>query len=56
MEALPEDRAEEIKRLRRCVNDLVSILALPAIWTGAQPTQIASTLLEALVGVGAQRS
>ncbi len=51
MEALLEDPAEEIKRLRRCVNDLVSILALPAIWTGGQPTQIASTLLEALVGM-----
>ena len=41
--------AEEIKRLQRCINDLVSVLALPAMWSGTEPPQIAHTLLEALL-------
>ena len=41
--------AEEIKRLQRCINDLVSVLALPAIWSGGHPTQIVRTLLDALL-------
>ena len=45
----PEGTAEEIQRLQRCINDLVSILALPAIWTGQEPSQIANTLLDVLV-------
>jgi PAS domain S-box-containing protein len=51
MEAPLENPAEEIKRLQRCTNDLVSILALPAIWAGAEPPQVVSTLLDALVGM-----
>ena len=43
-----EDPAEEIKRLRRCIGDLVSVVSLPAIWTGGEPSQIAHTLLDAL--------
>ena len=43
--------AQEIKRLQRCVNDLVSILALPAIWTGGEPSRIVNTLFEALEGM-----
>jgi PAS domain S-box-containing protein len=39
----------EVKRLQDCINDLISVLALPAIWTGYQPAQIASTLLDALL-------
>lgn len=45
----PESTAEEIKRLQRCINDLLSILALPAIWTGQEPSQIVTTLLDVLV-------
>lgn len=41
----------EIKSLQRCINDLVSVLALPAIWTGADPSRVANTLLDALVGM-----
>jgi len=44
-----EDPAQEIKRLQRCVNDLVSLLALPAIWRGNDPRQIVHTLLDALL-------
>ncbi len=49
MDAQPRDPAEEIKRLQRCVNDLVSVLAFPAMWSGAEPTQIVHTLLDALL-------
>src|SRR5580698_7280454 len=48
MDVQPRDPAEEIKRLQRCVNDLISVLTLPATWSGSEPSQIASTLLDAL--------
>ena len=48
MKAHPVD---EIKRLQRCNNDLVSILALPAIWSGGDPSQIVHTLLDALLNM-----
>src|SRR6201996_9442847 len=51
MDAPPEDLATEIKYLQRCINDLVSILALPAIFRSAEPTQICHTLLEALLSM-----
>jgi len=41
--------AEEIKRLQRCINDLVGVLALPAMWTGGDPIQIARTLVDVLL-------
>ena len=44
----PEQPVEEIKRLQRCISDLVSVLALPAIWSGGDPSQVARTLLDAL--------
>jgi PAS domain S-box-containing protein len=46
-----EQPAEEIKRLQRCINDLISVLALPAIWVGADPHQIVRTLLDVLLGL-----
>src|SRR5216683_3510604 len=46
-----EDTSGEIKRLKRCLNDLVSVLALPAMWSGSQPSQIVHTLLDALLGM-----
>jgi PAS domain S-box-containing protein len=51
MEAPREHSAAEIMRLQRCVNDLVSILALPAMWTGGEPSGLVSTLLDALKGM-----
>jgi PAS domain S-box-containing protein len=51
MEISREHSAEEIKRLQRCVNDLVSILALPAMWTGGEPARLVGTLLDALKGM-----
>src|ERR1700735_5190015 len=49
MEIQLEDPAQEIKRLRRCINDLTSLLALPAIWRGSEPSQIVQTLLDVLL-------
>jgi PAS domain S-box-containing protein len=51
MEMQPEHPAEEIRRLRRCINDLVSVLALPAVWSGGDPTQIVRTVLDVLLGM-----
>jgi PAS domain S-box-containing protein len=51
MQAQMEDPTQEVKRLRRCINDLVSVLALPAIWRGSEPSQIVQTLLDALLGM-----
>ena len=49
MQAPFEHPVAEIKRLQRCLNDLVSVLALPAIWAGGEPSQVVNTLLDALV-------
>jgi len=37
------------KHLQRCINDLVSLLALPAVWSGGDPSQVLHTLLDALM-------
>jgi len=49
METKPEAVSGEIRHLQRCINDLVSLLALPAIWSGGDPTEVLHTLLDALV-------
>jgi formate hydrogenlyase transcriptional activator len=46
-----EHPTEKINRLQRCINDLVSVLALSAAWSGSEPTQIVQTLLDALLSV-----
>src|SRR5215469_6838974 len=46
-----DETANEIKRLQGCINDLISVLALPAMWTGQDPEKIVSTLLDVLVGM-----
>jgi PAS domain S-box-containing protein len=51
MTAEPESTAEKITHLRRCINDLVSVLALPATWTGGAPSQIVGNSLDALVSM-----
>jgi PAS domain S-box-containing protein len=51
MEAQSESSTEEIKRLRRCINDLLSILTLPATWTGGTAPRIVGNLLDALVSM-----
>jgi PAS domain S-box-containing protein len=49
MDVQPGDLAEEIKRLQSCINDLVSLFALPAMWSGGEPSRIVDTLLDALL-------
>jgi PAS domain S-box-containing protein len=44
-----EHPADEIKRLQRCINDLVSLLALPAMWSGSKSFDIVHTLLDSLL-------
>jgi PAS domain S-box-containing protein len=47
----PEDPAGEIGRLQRCINDLVSVFALPAVWSGGDSSLIVRTLIDALLGM-----
>jgi PAS domain S-box-containing protein len=51
MEAPLESAADEVTRLRGCLNDLVSITALPALSTGGEPDQTVSTLLDTLLAM-----
>jgi len=44
-----QDPVQEVKRLQRCINDLVGVLALPAIWRGSEPSKIVQTLLDVLL-------
>jgi signal transduction histidine kinase len=47
-----ETSTDEVARLRGCLNDLVGIMALPALWAATgEPQQIVSTLLDALLGM-----
>jgi len=49
MDVQPELASGEVKHLQRCINDLISLLALPAIWSGGDPSQVVHTLLDTLV-------
>ena len=49
MEVRPGLPSDDVTHLQRCINDLVSLLALPAIWSGGDPSQILHTLLDALL-------
>ena len=46
-----EHPADEIRNLKACINDLISVLALPARWAGREPSQILGTLLDVLLGM-----
>src|SRR5260370_39251567 len=49
MQVQVEYAADAIKRLQRCINDLVSLLAIPAMWSGSNPSDIVPTLLDSLL-------
>lgn len=49
MEVQPKLASGEVKHLQRCINDLISLLALPAIWSGGDPSQVLHILLDALM-------
>src|SRR6266568_2337158 len=51
MEAKVEEAANEIKRLKTCINNLISVQALPAIWSGGKPSQIVSASLDVLMNM-----
>ncbi len=46
-----EKTADEVKRLQSCINDLISVLALAAIWTGSESCQMLGTLLDSLLAI-----
>src|SRR5258707_10006182 len=43
--------SDENRRLQRCINDLISVLALPALWGGSEPSHMVGTLLDVLVAM-----
>jgi formate hydrogenlyase transcriptional activator len=43
------DQSEDIRRLQGCLNDLVSLLALPALWSGREPEDVLGILLDVLL-------
>ena len=49
MDHQPRDSASEVKRLQRCISDLVSVLALPAVWSDSEPNRILDTFLDTLL-------
>src|SRR5712692_10929403 len=51
MEVKMEKTGDEVKRLQSCINDLISVLALAAIWSGNESGQMVGTLLDALLGI-----
>ena len=51
MDAEAPKVAAEVKHLKACINDLMVVLALPAIWSGGKPIQIVSNLADVLLGM-----
>ena len=43
--------ANQIERLQGCINDLISLLAFPAMWSGLDPAEIVGMLLDVLVSM-----
>jgi len=50
-EGATEAPADDVKHLQACINDLISVLALPAIWTGHGSAHVLRTLLDAFLGM-----
>lgn len=50
MDDLSPDPEQDYRRLRRCMLDLVSVLALPAVWSN-EPERILETFLDALLAM-----
>ena len=44
-----KENMDEVKYLKTCINNLISMLTLPAVWTGGEVGQIATALLDALL-------
>ena len=43
--------AEQVKDLQRAINDLIGLTALPAMWAGADRSNVVGTLLDVLLGM-----
>ena len=48
MDGQEKHPGEQVKHLERCISDLISMMALPALWTGGDPSQIGRTLIDVL--------
>jgi PAS domain S-box-containing protein len=48
MDATDGHPGEQVKRLQRCISDLISMMTLPAVWSGGDPFQIGRTLIDVL--------
>jgi len=46
-----QNRDDSISRLQNCINNLISVLALPAIWSGSESSQVVGTLLDVLLAM-----
>src|SRR5229473_2297032 len=51
LEVKMEKTVDEVKRLQSCINDLISVLALAAIWSGRESCQMLGTLLDSLLAI-----
>lgn len=51
MAEVAQGRPDKIEQLRRSVRDLVALSALPAVWMGQEPPQIAAVLAEVLLSI-----
>ena len=43
------DAGRKVTQLKACINDLIGVVALPALWSGAASPEIVRTLLDALL-------
>src|SRR6202521_3023954 len=51
LEVKMEKTVDDVKRLQSCINDLITVQALAAIWSGSESGQMVGTLLEALLAI-----
>ena len=51
MDAVRASSADEVTRLRDCLNDVATIMALPAQSTAGEPDHVVGTVLDALLGM-----
>ncbi len=42
---------DEVQHLKSCLNNLISVLALPAMWSDGEPRQVVASLLDVLLGI-----
>jgi len=47
----PNEPSQDIQQLRRCLSDLVSVLALPALWSGRRPAEIIADSVDFLMAM-----